>query len=137
MKKSFLFLVLIFLINLPGLYYQWYLNYWWFDMTLHFLGGFLVAMFFTAYLKERLPEGNNLKNALIIVGAAMFVGVVWEFAEYIANQTLIEFFSKYLGVKVYFMGNLDDTISDLTMDMLGALSFSVFWLKTKVGHLLN
>lgn len=130
MKRAFFFLVLVFVINLPGLYYQWYLHYWWFDVVLHFLGGFFIAMFFAAYLKEHIPGGLKLKNTLIIIGAAMFIGVVWEFAEYIANQTLTEPFYKYFGVRAYFMGDLNDTVNDLTMDMLGAGLFA--WL-----HLLR
>ncbi|MEX2090703.1 MAG: hypothetical protein WD989_01050 [Candidatus Paceibacterota bacterium] len=130
MKRAFFFLVFIFLINLPGLYYQWYLNYWWFDVVLHFLGGFFIAMFFAAYLDEHILGTSKLKNALVIIGAAMFVGVVWEFAEYIANQTLTEPFYRYFEVRAYFMGDLSDTVNDLTMDMLGAASFA--WL-----HLLR
>src|SRR3989344_6068183 len=78
------------------------------------------AIFFAAYLKEHISGTAKLKSTLVIVGAAMFIGVVWEFAEYIANQTLIEPFYRYFGVRAYFMGNLEDTVTDLTMDMLGA-----------------
>lgn len=99
-------------------------------MTLHFLGGVFIAMFFAAYLEEHISNTAKLKNTLIIVGAAMLIGVTWEFAEYIANQTLIELFYRYFGVRAYFMGDLSDTINDLTMDMLGAGLFA--WL-----HLLR
>ena len=133
MKKAFLFLVLIFVINLPGLYYQWYLNYWWFDTALHFLGGFFIAMFFAAYLKEHISGTAKLKSTLVIVGAAMFIGVTWEFAEYIANQTLVEPFYNYFGVRAYFMGDLSDTVNDLTMDMLGAGLFAWLHLATRLN----
>lgn len=89
-----------------------------------------MAMLLATYLKDHIPGGLKLKNTLIIIGATMFIGVVWEFAEYIANQTLVEPFYKYLEVRVYFMGDLNDTINDLTMDMLGAGLFA--WL-----HLLR
>jgi len=124
MKIAFVFLILIFLINAPGLYYQWYLDFWWFDVLLHFLGGFFIAMFFAAYLDDHIKGESKLKNTLIIVGAAMFIGVVWEFAEYIANQTLVEPFYEYFRVRAYFMGDLNDTVNDLTMDMLGAFLFA-------------
>lgn len=133
MKKAFFFLVLIFLINLPGLYYQWYLNYWWFDVILHFLGGFFMAMFLTTYLKENISGRAKLKSALIIIGVTVFIGVVWEFAEYIANQTLIEPFYRYFGVRAYFMGDLSDTVNDLTMDMLGAGLFAWLHLATRLN----
>ena len=124
MKKSLYFLITIFLINLVGLYYQLYLYYSWFDQVLHFSGGLFIAMFFSAYLKEHLFSNSKLKNTLIILGATSFIGVTWEFAEYIANQILIEPFYRYFQIHVYFMGDLNDTINDLLMDILGAGVFS-------------
>ena len=52
-----------------------------------------------------------------------FIGVVWEFAEYLASQTLIEPIYNSFSIRAYFIGDLDDTINDLLMDILGALSF--------------
>lgn len=103
---------------------------WWFDMSLHFLGGFFVAMLMFYYLAEMKPS-SNLKNYLTIVGAVTFIGVVWEFAEYLGSQILIDPLYKYVQVKAYFIGDLDDTINDLLMDILGALAFLAVFLKTK------
>jgi len=82
-----------------------------------------VAMFMAAYLKDRLVPKTDTKNILIVVGATLFIGVIWEFAEFIANQVLIEPFYRWFGIRTYFMGDLKDTINDLLMDMLGALTF--------------
>ena len=87
-----------------------------------------MAMFMAGYLKEYLDRGSALKNILIIAGAAMFIGVVWEFAEYIANQVLVEPVYKYFRIRAYFMGNLEDTVTDLSMDALGAITFSMLHL---------
>ncbi len=134
MKRAFFFLVLIFLINAPGLYFQWYIDFWWFDVVLHFLGGFFMAMFLGAYLKEHIFVSAKIKSTLIIVGAAMFAGVTWEFAEYIANQTLVDPFYNYLGIKAYFMGDLADTVNDLMMDMLGSFTYALAFLsRTKLS----
>jgi hypothetical protein len=127
MKKAFVFLVILFLTNVPSLYYALYIDYSWFDTVQHFLGGFFVAMFMTAYLKDAL-NGNNFKNLLVIAGATILIGVVWEFAEYIANQTLIEPTYKYFGIKAYFMGDLRDTMIDLLMDISGSLVFGILHL---------
>lgn len=81
-----------------------------------------MAMFMAGYLKDRLVPGINIKNILIVVGATLFVGVVWEFAEFIANQILIEPFYRWFGIRTYFMGDLKDTINDLLMDTLGSLT---------------
>ena len=123
MKKAFIALVIIFGINIFSLYYGWYLEWDWFDITMHYLGGFFVAMFMAAYLKDRLVPKTDTKNILIVVGATLFIGVIWEFAEFIANQVLIEPFYRWFGIRTYFMGDLKDTINDLLMDMLGALTF--------------
>jgi hypothetical protein len=102
-------------------------------MIHHFLGGFFVAMLMWHYLKItelRISnfELNILKKYLILAGAVSFVGIVWEFAEYSASQTLIEPIYNKFGIRAYFIGNLDDTINDLLMDIVGALAF-IFFIK--------
>lgn len=124
MKKAFIALIIILSSNILSLRYGWYLRWDWFDIILHSLGGFFVAMFMASYLKDRLVSRINIKNILIVVGATLFVGVTWEFAEYIANQILIEPFYRWFGIRAYFIGDLQDTINDLLMDMLGALAFT-------------
>lgn len=131
MKKAVFCLILVFLINLPSLYFGWYVRWWWVDIVLHFGGGFFVAMFMYHYLADRLIPGNSLKNIIIIAGATILVGVLWEFAEYIANQTLMELTYKYFGIRAYFMGDLNDTIADLLLDTLGSLAFIALSLKRK------
>lgn len=90
-----------------------------------------MAMLMANYLKDHLLPREKIKTLLIIVGATVFMGVVWEFSEYIANQTLIEPLYKYFGVKGYFIGDLEDTLSDLLMDILGAIGFVLFFLNRK------
>lgn len=93
-----------------------------------------MAMFMANYLKDHLIPSNNIKNALIVVGATVFIGVVWEFAEYIANQKLIEPTYRWFGIRAYFMGDLQDTVNDLLMDILGALVLTTLSvLKTRKG----
>ncbi len=84
-----------------------------------------MAMFFYNYLKNHLLAGEIIKNTLIVVGATVFIGVIWEFAEYLGNQTLIEPTYRYFGIRAYFMGDIADTMLDLLLDIIGALVFSV------------
>lgn len=140
MRTASIALLAVFLINIPSLYYGWYLKWGWVDVTLHFAGGFFVAMFMANYLKiEELRISNyelsKIKKYLIIVGVTIFVGVIWEFAEFIANQTLIDPFYRWFGVKAYFMGDLSDTVNDLAMDTLGALVFSFLFNRKKLNSL--
>jgi len=135
MKKALIALFLLFMTNMGSLYYSWYLRWDWFDTIQHFLGGFFVAILMTAYLKDHLISGNKLKNILIIAGATVFIGVVWEFSEFIANQTLVEPTRKYFGIDAYFMGDLADTMTDLLLDMLGAFAlFAIHSLWRRNSH---
>lgn len=135
MKTAILFLILILLANLIlGVGLKFYrFNY--FDTTLHFLGGFFIAMFLAQYLgdsiKESNPHPNKIKMALIIVGAAVFIGVMWEFIEYLATNFLGQFLVNKYNLRCC-IGNLDDTINDLTMDILGAAVFVLILMRKKL-----
>ena len=136
MKKAVFSLILTLLVNFAGMYFGFY-DFWWFDVILHFLGGFFVAMLMTHYLADIVSprtdpsisfradgsKSRTIKTYLVIVGAVSFIGVVWEFAEYLASLTLIESFYNNFGVKTSFIGDLDDTINDLLMDIVGALAW--------------
>ena len=125
MKKVILALSILLLFNIPSVYYSWYITYNWVDVIQHLTGGFFIAMLFSYYLKDHFLPGKKIQNTLIIVGATIFIGVVWEFAEYIANQTLIDYFYQKFQLRVYFMGDLRDTIKDLLDDILGGLTFCI------------
>lgn len=125
MKRVIFILVLILAIDLVGMYYQWYLNFSLFDQILHFSGGFFIAMLFSIYLKDHLFENSKIKNTLIILGTTSFIGVSWEFAEYLANVVLSPIIYNSFAVKTYFMGDLNDTVNDLLLDILGAGTLSL------------
>jgi hypothetical protein len=135
MKKAIIALAIVFIINIPGLYYDWYGAAWWFDVILHFSGGFFVAMFFLHYLKDYLSQGTGFKNLIIITGSTLLVGVLWEFAEFTASLTLIDFFYDQFQIRTYFIGDLQDTMSDLSLDIAGALVlFSIHSLRRRNTH---
>lgn len=91
-----------------------------------------MALFLSGYLKDRITGPGKIKHLLIIVGATIFIGVVWEFCEYIASIALTEPFYKYFGIRTYFMGDIDDTMTDLMMDILGGiLAAALFLLQNK------
>lgn len=86
-----------------------------------------MAMLVWAYFRKKLPD-NKIHNLIIVTGVTVLVGVLWEFAEFIANQTLVEPMYRYFGIRGYFMGDLVDTIADLLMDISGAIIFFVLYL---------
>src|SRR3989338_6979065 len=122
MRLAIIALIIILAINLiGGLYYNLY-KFPWFDATLHFSGGVFVALLFSQYLKPHFRPNSKMANMLIIVGATMLIGVVWEFTEYTADHIIKPPLRAAYGPKVpNFMGDLDDTISDLLLDTLGAM----------------
>ena len=83
-----------------------------------------MAMLLATYLKDHLFSNSKLKNTLIILGVVTFIGITWEFAEYLASQLLIEPIYRNFGIRAYFIGDLSDTINDLLMDILGAGLYS-------------
>lgn len=128
MRFSIIALVVVFLINTSALFYNFY-KFFWFDLALHFSGGFFVAMFFYQYIKKHLLPNSRLTNMLIIVGSTVFIGVVWEFVEFLAEAILTTYLQDMLNVSYGFMGNLEDTIVDLLMDILGAISLAGLFLR--------
>lgn len=124
MRHPFRFIVILFvvimLVNGAALYYSWYFYHWWLDLPMHFFGGYWVA--FTAlwlvYLSGRVHIPDSYRDpekvlivALIAAGAA---GVLWEVFEF-SIDTFIRITETY---------DVADTLSDLAMDVAGALAAS-------------
>ena len=130
MRFAIICLIIIFGVNFFGFQYDLY-DFWWFDTLLHYLGGFFVALLFFHYLKKHFLPNSKLQNILILVGAVMFIGVVWEFFEYILNQTAREAFHNAFKVRLNFMGDMNDTMIDLLMDMLGGFTVALVSLFLK------
>ncbi len=82
-----------------------------------------MAMLFSVYLKNHLMGNERLKNTLIIVSTVALIGVIWEFSEYAASMTLSGPIYNHFHTRVYFIGDLNDTLNDLLMDILGACFF--------------
>jgi len=127
MRTAILFLILIFSLNvfLMTVDINYIFGSFNVDPILHLFGAFFIAMFFADYLKHMQignPGSPRLKRILILISVVVFIGVLWEFSEYLATN----FFGNYLYSKykiICCMGNLDDTISDLMMDTIGAVTF--------------
>lgn len=114
-KTAIIALVILFFVDLLIQNFRdYYINNQ-IDKIFHFWGGFFIGLFFLNYLKKIIvPKNGLLKNILILVGISVFIGVLWEFWEHIL--------SKIVGGEL----NIDDTLSDLSFDMLGV--FVMFFL---------
>ncbi len=135
-------LIFILFVHLFATFNHWYWTIDWFDMPMHFFGGFWVAMvYFWLRQKRGLTQINTRINAdnisvnqrvnphisalLTIVscfGFVALIGVLWEFFEF-GYDVLI-------SSKGYFFvaqQGTADTIGDLFFDLLGGLVFLVIY----------
>jgi hypothetical protein len=93
---------------------------WWpeYDMPMHFLGGAAIAYVLRAVLdaaarEELLGTPNALAHALLALGLAAAVTILWEFYEFLSDR--------WLGTNTQI--DLADTLGDLLLGLLGALAY--------------
>jgi hypothetical protein len=98
------------LIDTMGNAFDLYDSVWWWDDFNHFLNPFLLSLAL-GILLTRLPLGRITTGALL-VGFGAVVGIVWELAEYWA----------FVRRSPEFETAYEDTIGDLTLDLLGCMS---------------
>ncbi len=110
--------------ELSGYYYRFN----WFDLILHSYSGFMLGLvgFLWAYIlfyTSRL-QAKPLFIVVFAVSLAMAIGGVWEIFEYGMDKTF--------GFNMQKSG-LDDTMSDLIVDFIGAIvigAFGMIYFKT-------
>jgi hypothetical protein len=118
-RELFWLLAVIALLHYFALSYFLYWTVDWFDILMHFLGGFWVAIvaayliyFFSStkddnygvkYIKE-----HKILFFLSLVGATLIVGLTWELWEVFVGFTDT-------------LNDLGDTILDVVMDTIGAI----------------
>lgn len=126
MTKKKLFISLSFLLyvvaalQMLALYFFWYWSYWWYDIMMHFLAGLWVGgMVLWVYFfsgKTKVPRSIQKSYLyMMALGVTFLVGLSWELFEF-SLDTLI----------VFQQNDLADTMSDLGMDTLGALTASFY-----------
>ena len=142
------FLISIFIVHniATGLAIYWI--YFWFDIPMHFLGGFWVALvglvfvfnFQKPIFKEREILGFNLSEKtalvlsafLIIVSFTALIGVLWEFYEF-----LWDIFISVKTPAVIMGGDNVDTLKDLFFDLLGGSTCVLIYLILPIKHLMS
>ena len=92
----------------------------WFDTSLHFLGGLGVYFIVAQYFRKDFADLSWIKRTIALVGTSVLVGVIWEFAEY--STTVIPAVLPLPWDGLSFIGDLPDTLADLSLDILGALT---------------
>jgi len=113
--------ILIFLINTIALKLYLYSSIWYFDMIMHFFGGFwvgLIALWFFSY--KNLSFEFCFKFILKIILSVLMVGVLWEVFEIL-----------FVNVVAQNSFNILDTTSDIFFDLAGGI-FAVFYFFKKI-----
>ncbi len=119
-QKNLLFkiaslVVFIFLVNFLAMKFYWYSSLWYFDMFMHFLGGFWLGLAFLWLFKV---INFNFKNLAIVILGVLIIGVAWEFFE--------------IGVdKIFLKDNLNylDIYSDIFFDLAGGMTAFLYLSK--------
>ena len=119
-SKAFAVLLVIGILSYldSKLYLTWI--YWWFDMIMHFSAGGVVGMATVLYC---IYSSKFIDKKIKIVFCATLAGFVVGFAW--------ELFELYFGLATFTDGMIYvvDTLSDLSLDMLGAILFSIYSTK--------
>ena len=111
----------LFIINVVfGMHYGFGFKHYWFFETLHFLGGFFLAMFLANFTYSKI---------LIFIGIAI-VSFLWEFAEYLLGKIpkLSSGFKKPFDLKknINLQPKWPDTFLDVILNFAGAAVFVYF-----------
>ena len=110
-------IVFFFLINSLANYFYWFYSIWWFDMPMHFLGGFWWGLVFVWFYRV---EEISPASIFGIILSVLFVGVLWEIFEF--------FFYNFIAQNSF---NILDTISDVCLDLAGAF-FALMYFKLRM-----
>jgi hypothetical protein len=124
--KHLVFLMFfIFIADIIAQKLHWYFSIWYFDMLMHFGGGFWVGLFFIWFFSIKdLPffrlsfEKIDFKLILKILLFVLFFGILWEFFEIYSHN--------YIGGDPF---NTLDTLSDVFFDLSGGLFAMFYYLK--------
>lgn len=111
-------LVLIGILHLTATDRLYYWNIWWFDLVMHFLGGFWIAAA-VFWKSEWLKLPFKLTFASVI-GTVVLVGGLWEVWEYWAGLT-------FASKSVYHL----DLSLDLLMDTIGGVAAYALCIRRK------
>lgn len=126
-RATIFLLIVVFGVHAWALNHAGYFRFWWLDIILHFLGGLMLGLFFLwfFYVSGHVakPEWPWYVFLVMISGFVLFMGVQWEFFEFLFDT----FVAKRASLPLAQLG-VRDTMSDLFMGWMGALAAGVLFL---------
>ena len=124
--KHLVFLMFFILIlERIGVTLHWDYTTWWFDMVLHFLGGFWQGMLFIWFFSIKdLPllkpplDPHDPKLVYKTIFFVLLIGILWE---------LFQFYTKnYIGIYPF---DIVDTTSDIFFDLAGGALALLYYFR--------
>lgn len=122
MEKKIIFLALaIALVHSIAVLYNLYWRFLWIDIPMHFLGGALAGLIFI-WLCEKFPghfdlSRNFFMTVLAILSFTAFIGVLWEFFEFVYDALIAS-----RGWGALALQGARDTLGDIFFDILGGFA---------------
>ena len=121
-KKLFrriLYLILfILIINFLANKFYWYSSIWYFDMLMHFLGGFWVGLAYFYLFSTKGKPFDFTQTTYTAIIAVLLVGLSWEIFEFLVDKTIAQNGFNFL-----------DTTSDLLFDLAGGGTAVFYFFK--------
>ncbi len=111
----------IFIINILATRFHWYSIVWWFDMPMHTIGGFWVALtslFVYKYRRTTYADITQPKKLFFVaLLCVVAIGLLWEVFEF--------------GMETF--GTLDlaspiDSLSDICFDLIGGIAGTLYFI---------
>ena len=124
--KFTLFVIFLHILGLVFIYPAWSE----FDVIMHFLGGFAMALFGLAIHHEITDKHHDRKEPiwyhyLFVIGFVMLVAVAWEFHEYLLDNTLVQWYG-WAPTQL----SLADTMIDFLMGLIGGTTAYLIFKKS-------
>src|SRR3989339_607345 len=106
LTKRLIFLIFfIFFANFLAITFYWYFSIWYFDMIMHFLGGFWIGLL---YFYIFPAENKSFYLIFKILLFTLFIGISWEVFEILFNNII--------ALNPF---DFSDTLSDIFFDLAG------------------
>jgi hypothetical protein len=117
-KKNFILVLLVSVMVIAvlhgvALFLNLYWTFYWYDIMMHFLGGFWVALlaYWFMYYSGYIPKPISKKYLFVyLITGTLVIGALWEVFEYLLSAT-----------DVLAAAYAEDTILDFIMDTIGAI----------------
>lgn len=117
LKEIFIISISVLILHILALKFFLYWTTSWYDIGMHFLGGFLIGLVVISFIRRIHPGEQILEKGLLfssVILAVLVIGLTWE---------LWEIFMGFTDV----IADKTDTFIDLIMDFVGGSSAVLYY----------